>query len=143
MLRVLLTYLRGNVADNGLVVRPSAVPVAGQGLFTTRRFPRDTLLCVYRGTSVSLVEAMKRKQAGEHGDYVMAGFGWNLRIDAGPHPNVLARYINDDLSETPRHNVKFIKLKAQQCALVVALRDIAAGEELFAFYGEGYWKVRQ
>ena len=66
-----------------------------------------------------------------------------MRIDAGPHPEVLARYINDDLSEAPRYNVKFVKLKAQQCALVVALRDIEPGEELFAFYGQGYWKARR
>lgn len=143
LLRVLLTYLRGHVGGGGLEVRPSTVPAAGQGLFAARHFAGGALLCVYRGTAVSLVEAMRRKEAGEHGDYVMGGFGANVRIDAGPHPEVLARYINDDLSETPRHNVKFVKLKAQQCALVVALRDIEAGEELFAFYGQGYWKGRR
>ena len=142
LLRTLLTFLRGHVGDGGLEVKPSTVPAAGQGLFATRPFPKGTLLCVYRGTSVSLVEAMRRKARGEHGDYVMGGFGANVRLDAGPHPEVLARYINDDLSGTPRYNVKFVKLKLEQCALVVALRDIQAGEELFAFYGEGYWKVR-
>lgn len=27
-------------------------------------------------------------------------------------------------------------------ALVVALRDISCGEEIYAFYGEGYWRAR-
>ena len=136
-------FLRGHVDGGGLEVRASTVPGAGRGLFAARHFARGSLLCVYRGTTVSLVEAIRRKEAGEHGDYVMGGFGANVRIDAGGHPEVLARYINDDLSELPRHNVKFVKLKAHKCALVLALRDIEAGEELFAFYGEGYWKARR
>lgn len=143
LLELLLCFLRGHVGDNGLLVKASTVPAAGQGLFVTRNFPKNTLLCVYRGTAVSLAEAMRRSNAGEHGDYVMGGFGANLRIDAGPHPEVLARYINDDLSEKPRHNVKFVKLKTYRCALVITLKGVEAGDELFAFYGQGYWKKRR
>merc|ERR1712096_456232 len=112
----------------GLKVGPSTVQGAGLGLFAARPFPRDSLLCVYSGTSVSLVEAMRRRDAGEHGDYVMGGFGANGRVDAGPHPEVLARYINDDLRAHPLHNVKFVKLKSFRRALVVTLRDVEAGE---------------
>ena len=39
-------------------------------------------------------------------------------------------------------NSHFVKLKKPKQALVVALRDIAPGEEILAEYGEGYWKLR-
>ena len=46
-LDLLLTFLRGHVAANGLEVKTSTIPAAGNGLFTTRSFPKGTLLCVY------------------------------------------------------------------------------------------------
>ena len=69
-------------------------------------------------------------------------FGAFWRVDAGPHPEVLARYVNDDLRRPPRHNVRFVKLKAFRVALVVCKRDVRAGEELFASYGRSYWEKR-
>ena len=76
---------------------------------------------------------------------VMGGFGLNAHVDAGPHPGVLARYVND---VEGAYNVRFVKLGAAKTverpprALVVALRDVAAGEELYARYGSGYWAAR-
>jgi SET domain-containing protein len=35
--------------------------------------------------------------------------------------------------------VKFDKRPEEQCALVIALRDIEKGEELFVDYGRWYW----
>ena len=90
LLGLLLSFLRGHVIE-GLEVKPSTVPAAGQGLFAARSFPADELVCVYSGTSVSLAEALRRKAAGVHGDYVMSGFGLNWRVDAGDHPEVMAR----------------------------------------------------
>ena len=40
VLSLLLTFLRGNVLE-GLEVRASTIPHAGNGLFTTRSFPRE------------------------------------------------------------------------------------------------------
>lgn len=62
-------------------------------------------------------------------------------MDAGPHPDVLARYINDHI-DASRHNVKFVKLKSELRALVLATGPIRAGEEVFASYGAVYWKNR-
>ena len=140
LLRLLLSFLRGE-ARGKLAVRASTVSGAGQGLFAARPFRKDELLCVYSGTPVSLAEAMRRQQAGDHGDYVMGGFGPNWRVDAGPHPGVKARYINDNF-DAGRINARFVKLKADRVALVLAERDIEAGEEVFASYGEGYWRAR-
>ena len=141
-LDLLLTFLRGHVAANGLEVKTSTIPAAGNGLFTTRSFPKGTLLCVYSGTPVSLTQAMRREKQGRHGDYVMGGFGLFWRVDAEPHPKVLARYINDHWLEPQRQNAQFIKLKKERKALVVATRALDAGEEVFASYGEGYWRKR-
>jgi len=141
VLDTLLTFLRGHV-ESGLEARASTIPQAGDGLFTTRAVAEGTLLCVYKGTSLSLIEAMKRKEKGVHGDYVMGGFGPFWRVDAGPHPDVLARYINDHRQDPSGQNARFIKLKQDRVALVVATRDLVVGEEIFAPYGEGFWKNR-
>ena len=145
VLDLLLTVLRGHVSNQnveGVTVKVSTIPQAGQGLFTTRSYSQGDLLCVYSGTSVSLTQALQRQEAGIHGDYVMGGFGLFWRVDAGPHPNVLARYINDPYLEPTKINVKFIKLKKYKIALVVAARDLISNEEIFATYGEGYWRKR-
>jgi len=141
VLSLLLTFLRGNVLE-GLEVKASTIPHAGNGLFTTRSFPKGTLLCVYSGTSISLTQAMQRANDGKHGDYVMGGFGPFWRVDAGPHPKVLARYINDHYTQPQLTNVQFIKLKKLRVALILSTRDLLKGEEIFASYGEGYWRKR-
>lgn len=139
-LEALLVFLRGHVRS-GLEVRRSTIQKAGQGLFTTRNFRRGELLCVYRGDKVSLMQAIKRRKNGTHGDYVMAGFGLNWRIDAEKHPHVLARYINDNFDQS-RLNIKFVKLKSLFVALCITTCDVPAGSELFASYGRGYWANR-
>jgi hypothetical protein len=53
-----------------------------------------------------------------------------------------ARYINDCLSESG-YNVTFVSDCAGECARVVALRNIAAGEELFVSYGSQYWETSE
>ena len=141
VLDLLLILLRGH-ALNGLQMLPSTIEQAGNGLFTTRSFPRGALLCVYSGTSISLTQAMQRQKEGTHGDYVMGGFGMFWRVDAGPHPTVLARYINDHYQDKTKQNAKFVKVKKHRIALVLATRDLAANEEIFASYGEGYWRPR-
>lgn len=133
--RVLLTYLKGD--GGGLEVKDSAIPRAGSGLFATRRFAAGELICVYSGTVLKMAERISNALSS---DYVMGGFAM-YAIDAGPHPEVLARYINDALDES-RLNVAFVKQKKDRVALVVATRDIASGEELYASYGQVHWRAR-
>ena len=67
----------------------------------------------------------------------------NLHIDAATSDGVsaplsLARFVNDNrLPGTV--NCVFTKVPSRQKALLVALRAIEPGEELFASYGEKYW----
>ena len=140
-LETLLVFLDGKVPGNGLVVRPSIIPNAGRGLFAGRRFEEGELLCVYRGKRISLPALLKMTLKAR--DYVMGGFGLNCHLDAADRPDVLARYINDDFSRPGSSNVRFVKLKRHElAALVIATRDICAGEEIYASYGEGYWRAR-
>ena len=142
-LRVVATYLRGH-ALGAVEVRPSFIAAAGQGLFAAAAIPCGALICVYSGRVLSLRQAMALTVVER--DYVMGGFGLNTHVDASgdAHSGVYARYINDNWNVPGggEANVEFIKLRRQKKALVVARRAIAAGEELYARYGEGYWAAR-
>lgn len=59
-------------------------------------------------------------------------------VDARECLHVFARYIND-CRNTLGYNVTFDKHADRGYADVVAIRDIAAGEELFCDYGRWYW----
>jgi hypothetical protein len=125
----------GAVDDVGLVVRLSTIPLAGRGLFTTRAFPAGSVVCVYTGEVLKTAVAIALPDKA----YLMR-LGPQTYINAteAEHGHVLARYINDCRNDALL-NVTFVKLPEERCAHVVALRDIAAGEELFVSYGRWYW----
>ena len=120
-----------------ILVKESTIPGAGQGLFATAAINKGDILCEYTGTELTLLQTIRLKDK----TYLMGGFGLNCHIDAKDHPDVLARYIND-ARDPLLQNTKFVKLKSEKKALVVALRDISAGEEIFASYGSVYWRFR-
>ena len=128
----------GEAAGPGLAVRTSSVPGAGQGLFVERDVRKGQVVCAYTGQRINIAEMLRRKDPNDRA-YVM-GFGLNKYLCARDRPQVLARFINDH-ADPARHNVRFVKLWEERRADVVALRDIAAGEELFVSYGSNYWKV--
>ena len=51
------------------------------------------------------------------------------------------RYINDH-ADCSKINAEFVKDKKNRRANVTALRSIEPGEEIYASYGEGYWRLR-
>jgi hypothetical protein len=65
------------------------------------------------------MEAMRT----EDKSYMMGGFGLNVHLDAADCPDSMGRYINDPRNEG-FINVRFVKLKTEQKALIIALRDI-------------------
>jgi len=137
----LLIFLRGE-ARGLLEVRPSLIPNAGDGLFVVRPVPAGAWLCVYSGTAVPLAELVKAKERGDSlSDYLMGGFGL-YSVDAADHLDVLARYVNDCYQNPDARNVRFVKLARAKKALVVSLRALEPGEELYADYGECYWRAR-
>ena len=126
--------------DPGLQVLISTVPNAGKGLFTTREFAAGAVVCCYTGTFLDGKAATAARTSGDPARtaYLMR-LAKGVTIDAGPHPGVFARYINDN-ADKARLNVRFEKDPANRLARVIAARALAPGEELFVSYGAGYWK---
>jgi hypothetical protein len=76
-------------------------------------------------------------------DYLMA-LHFNVHVDATSRVGYLARFINDNLSsDGEKRNVRFVKDPEARLARVRTLRAIQPGEELYAEYGEGYWRRRR
>eukprot|EP00397_Hematodinium_sp_SG-2012_P050175 GEMP01058189.1.p1 GENE.GEMP01058189.1~~GEMP01058189.1.p1 ORF type:complete len:172 (+),score=30.12 GEMP01058189.1:254-769(+) len=139
-MRELSIFLRGRVLPlDSISVRPSVIPGAGQGLFAERDFLAGEWICVYFGRPIPLRQILQ--MPASELDYVMGGFGV-FSIDARDEPDCIAKYINDGRN-SHKANVKFIKLKRQRKAIVVAIADISNGSEFFADYGEGYWRKRE
>ncbi|KAF0686808.1 Aste57867_21405 [Aphanomyces stellatus] len=124
---------RKYMCKGGVEARTSQLPNAGAGLFATKAFTKNDVICEYRG------EVLGTKEALHVGDksYLMR-LGNGVYVDARDSLDVMARYINDCRSKGV-HNVVFDKQPEQQVALVRALHDIEPGEELFADYGRWYW----
>lgn len=117
----------------GLEPRPSRIEGAGLGLFATRAFAPGETLCEYRGVKLRTVQAMRLSDKS----YLMR-LGPQCYVDSKPTKHVLARYIND-ARDRKLTNVVFEKQPEHERALVVAIRDIAPGDEVFVDYGKWYW----
>lgn len=104
-------------------------------------FPAGHVLekCTYGGDVLTFMEA--RRVARK--DYLMA-LHFNVHVDATSRVGYLARFINDNLSsDGEKRNVRFVKDPEARLARVRTLRAIQPGEELYAEYGEGYWRRRR
>jgi SET domain-containing protein len=115
-----------------VVVAPSRIAGAGQGLFAAARIEAGTVVCFYTGDVLRTVDALRLADKA----YLMR-LGPQTYIDAGDaerHGDVMARYINDSRNPA-RHNVRFDKRPDELRAAVIATRDIEAGEELYVDYG--------
>mmetsp|Transcript_17588 Transcript_17588/g.30290 ORF Transcript_17588/g.30290 Transcript_17588/m.30290 type:complete len:331 (+) Transcript_17588:114-1106(+) len=121
--------------EDHLEVKPSTIPNAGNGLFTTKFIPKSTPICHYTGYRHHY-QSQKRLP---NGAYVLKlqndGF-----VDPLPTLDVKARFMNDIRNED-QYNVKFEYIQSPEIwhCPVVSLRDIEAGEELFVCYGPRYW----
>mmetsp|Transcript_20501 Transcript_20501/g.26570 ORF Transcript_20501/g.26570 Transcript_20501/m.26570 type:complete len:139 (-) Transcript_20501:1756-2172(-) len=120
----------------GLRVDQSLISDAGYGLFAQRSFEPDEVICEYRGRVLSLAQVLRLKDT----TYVM-GLSMNVHLDANDAFQVPGRYVNDNFDET-KLNAKFIKYPKLWKAKVVATRTIQPGDEIYAPYGESYWRIR-
>ena len=121
--------------DDGVRVGESWLAAEMQGLFAHRQFTAGEVVCHYVGMELRTTDALRLADKS----YLMR-LGPQVYVDARPCPLVKARFINDCINPAG-WNVRFEKrpdLIPPQ-ALVVAMRDIGPGEELFADYGKWYW----
>jgi hypothetical protein len=125
----------------GVAVRVgvSGIPSAGRGLFAAQHIPAGAPICDYDAThpatgervTLTTREAMRLRDKR----YLMR-VGPGEYTDAGPC--CVGRLINDARNPA-RTNAAFHKRPGEGRAVVVALRSVAAGEEVFASYGRLYW----
>ncbi|CAJ1954499.1 unnamed protein product [Cylindrotheca closterium] len=127
------------VLDEYLIPKPSRIPDAGLGLFyePSSAIPTDpiqpgTTLCYYTGHLHSFKSSRELKDTS----YLMMVHDGVL-VDPGPVQRIKARYINDPLNEELT-NCKYV-LDGCRSA-IVSTKIIEAGDELFAAYGDFYWK---
>ena len=116
----------------GLEIRPSLIPNAGHGLFATHPFRQGESICEYKGTQLGLLQLLRTR------DWSYIYTGEEAWIDAGPHENLYARYVNDHFDQS-KINCAYSDEEGK--VWVRALRDIGEGEELYAAYGDLYWAV--
>ena len=132
---------RGQSAyEKNLEIRTSRIPHAGNGVFTKVAIPKGAYLGAYTGEFVTDEEYWRRANA-DRWQYMMGLLdcatphtGGITTID-GIKGNVFTRM---NYAPAEFQNVKFEKICEPPFVKIVALRDIAAGEELWVDYGPNY-----
>jgi hypothetical protein len=65
----------------------------------------------------------------------------DVLVDPRPLPEIKARYINDPVNVKLLNALYEPQIKAHR-STVIAIRDIMAGQEIFAPYGDFYWSMQ-
>jgi len=126
--------------EKNLEIRTSRIPHAGNGVFAKVAIPKGAYLGAYAGEFITEEEYLIRAAANKW-QYMMG-----LLDCAKPHTGGIATIdgINGNVFTRMNYapaefqNVKFEKICEPPYVRVVALRDIAAGEELWVDYGPRY-----
>lgn len=103
------------------------------GLFARKALSEGQVICIYHGKLLRTSDAIKLDDKS----YLMR-LGEQVYVDAREKLDCLARFIND-CRNPAGYNVRFEKHPSAGVALIVATRDVKAGEELFVDYGKWYW----
>jgi hypothetical protein len=126
--------------DRHLEIRTSTIPHAGNGVFTTVPIPKGACLGAYTGEFIT-EEEFRRRSAANRWQYMMGLLdcvtphtGGFVTID-GIDGNVFTRM---NYAPPEFQNVRFEKICEAPFVRIVALRDVAAGEELWVDYGPKY-----
>lgn len=119
-----------------LEVKPSIIPKAGKGLFTTQPVKKGTRIVEYKGKITTWKEAKQDPGDNAYIFYVNR----NHVIDA-KRSKAKARYANDasGLSRVKgiTNNSRYIEDGVK--VFIEAKEDIPAGSEILVGYGKEYW----
>jgi SET domain-containing protein len=126
--------------ERDLEIRTSRIPRAGNGVFAKVAIPKGAYLGTYAGEFITEEDYLRRATAGRW-QYMMGLLdcakpqtGGLVTVD-GVNGNVFTRM---NYAPAEFQNVRFEKVCEAPFVKVVALRDIAAGEELWVDYGPRY-----
>lgn len=121
-----------------LYVKDSQIPNSGKGLFTSIDIEKNEIISKFIGEILSDYESDIRSNSGDD-DYFM-----NLpsgKILDCKLTDCFAKYANDsEVMPSGFKNNSFISMDDEDNVVLVAKRDISAGEEIFVGYGKKYWK---
>ncbi|CAF0743883.1 unnamed protein product, partial [Didymodactylos carnosus] len=106
---------------------------AGKGLYAKSAINANAIVCIYKGRTLRTIDAIRQKDK----TYLMR-LGPQCYVDPSDDVTILGRYINDARNKRYQ-NVYFDKRPDENCAYVIAKRNIASGEEIYADYGRWYW----
>lgn len=125
--------------EKQLVIKKSALPGAGKGLFTRKPIPKGTRIVEYKGKITSWKDADHRDGANGYIYYVKR---YHV-IDALPRKTALARYANDARGMTKikgiSNNSEYVEDGLR--VYIQAKKDIPANGEILVGYGKGYWDI--
>jgi uncharacterized protein len=128
-----------SLLDKQLSIKKSTLVDAGKGLFTKKAIAKGTRITEYKGRLQPWKDV---KDEDGYNGYLMY-INRNAVINGLHHKKTFARYANDAAGLTRiqglRNNAEFVS-EGHRCFLE-ALRDIKAGEEIFAGYGHEYWDL--
>jgi len=143
-------YKNMGFVNDGLEVKLSTLPNAGRGVFVTRDFLEDQIVCEYSGKVTSIYTFF------QHFQY-RAQLGKEYTILGNPHESINPGCLINDAKDATKTNccLYFVPIPSAQllqyarlnntgrkvnCRLfVVAKKDISVGSELFLSYGKDYW----
>jgi len=121
-----------------LVVKPSTIPGAGNGLFTTVAIEKGTRIVEYKGR----ITTWKEVEWDSENKYIYTVNPKHV-IDASKTLKALARYANDARGLTRIKGVtnNCIYVNDGLHAYIESVKPIPAGAEIFVEYGKEYWDV--
>ncbi len=123
--------------EKQLVVQPSKIPGAGNGLYTTEFIAKGIRIIEYKGKITTWKNVNSLDGKNPYIYYVKASHV----IDALNYKKSLARYINDARGLTRikgiNNNSQFVVEGVR--VYVEAIKNIPAGEEILLSYSKDYW----
>lgn len=129
------------VTSRSLLVKPSSLPDAGMGLFTTVDIHKGERIVEYKGR---LVRWKDVKHTDGHNGYLLR-LDRSLAIDARPKNSGKGRYANDamGLVRLPglRNNAEYLIYGKR--VFIEATRNIRKGEEVLVSYGREFWALQR
>lgn len=122
----------------GLYVKASTIPGAGDGLFASRDIPANHSLGLYVGEKVSpeVLEAYRGVTP-----YVLCNMAKTLCVDARKTNSTPLRYINSPHNTGREANVAFVHNHRRQRDFPMrVIRPVYKGEEFLVDYGDDYFQ---
>ena len=128
-----------SLLEKQLIIKPSTIPGAGLGLFTTLFIPEGTRIIQYKGRITTWKDVLNGPDFNAYVYYISR----NHVIDAMKFKKSLGRYANDalGLSKTKGITNNTIYVVDRKKVFMEADKDIPAGSEILVSYGKEYWDV--